>query len=248
MLSATRATSTSTTSRTPNWPLVCRVAVMMRCRRRPAPRAASQMAPPATTAKAISTIGATSGDRPPRKSEIASSGPNSPTAPSAITAMPNGVRRSPESRSTGMIVPSAVEVRAMPMNAAAERSGRQEDGDADPGGERDDPADRRAAERSAADRAEVDLVPGEEEEHREPEVREERQRSRRGRSSRGPPARAAGRGGSRTRRAGSRPSTEGPHEQRRRDRDRRDEHQRADRDVHDAPPDPARTHVRLPRC
>ena len=34
--------------------------------------------------------------------------------------MPNGVLRSPESRSTGMIVPSAVDVRAMAMKAAAD--------------------------------------------------------------------------------------------------------------------------------
>ena len=56
MLRATSATSTRTTSRTPNWPLVCRVAVMIRCSRRPAPRAASQMATRGDEANASSTI------------------------------------------------------------------------------------------------------------------------------------------------------------------------------------------------
>ena len=96
---------------------------MTRCIRLPKPRAASQIANPATIAKTMSTMAATSADRPLRKSEMASSGPNSPTAPRAITPMPNGVPRSPESRSTGMIVPSAVDVRAMPMKAAAAGSG-----------------------------------------------------------------------------------------------------------------------------
>ncbi len=46
------------------------------------------------------------------------SGPNSPTAPIAPIARPNGVRSSPASRRIGRIVPSAVEHSAMPMTIA----------------------------------------------------------------------------------------------------------------------------------
>ncbi len=46
------------------------------------------------------------------------SGPNSPTAPIAPTACPNGVRSSPASRRMGRRVPSAVEHSAMPITIA----------------------------------------------------------------------------------------------------------------------------------
>ena len=46
------------------------------------------------------------------------SGPNSPTAPIAPMACPNGVRSSPASRMIGRIVPSAVEHSAMPTTIA----------------------------------------------------------------------------------------------------------------------------------
>ena len=59
------------------------------------------------------------GRRPLRNSEMASSGPNSPTAPTAVTARPNCVGSSPSSRSTGMSVPSAVDDRATPTYMAA---------------------------------------------------------------------------------------------------------------------------------
>jgi hypothetical protein len=93
--------------------------LIIRWSRRWLPRALTAMTTPVTTAKAISTTVAAPGLRPDRKSEIAISGPNSPTAPIAITAVPNVVRSSPASRSTGMIVPSAVLVSATPTNTPA---------------------------------------------------------------------------------------------------------------------------------
>ena len=59
------------------------------------------------------------GFRPDRNTEMAISGPNSPAAPIPMTAVPNGVRSSPASRRTGMIVPSAVLVSAIPMKTPA---------------------------------------------------------------------------------------------------------------------------------
>ena len=77
------------------------------------------MAPAVISTKPSSTTVATPGLRPDRNSEIAISGPNSPTAPIAMTAVPNGVRSSPASRSTGISVPSAVLVNAMPTKTPA---------------------------------------------------------------------------------------------------------------------------------
>ena len=59
-------------------------------------------------------IVASPGLRPDRKIEIASSGPNSPIAPAALTAIPNGVRSRPASISTGSRVPSEVLLSAIP--------------------------------------------------------------------------------------------------------------------------------------
>ena len=56
--------------------------------------------------------------RVPRKIEIASNGPNSPIAPTALIEAPNGVCISPASRRIGMIVPSAVDERAIAMITA----------------------------------------------------------------------------------------------------------------------------------
>src|SRR5664279_3279549 len=78
---------------------------------------------PVTSTKASSTMVATPGRRPDRNNEIAMSGPNSPTAPTAMMAVPNGVRISPASRSTGISVPSAVLVSATPMNTPAAADG-----------------------------------------------------------------------------------------------------------------------------
>ena len=77
------------------------------------------MASPAIAANPARTIVEMPGSRPPRKIEIAMSGPNSPTAPIAPAARPNGVRSSPASRRIGRIVPRAVEHRAMPMMTAS---------------------------------------------------------------------------------------------------------------------------------
>ena len=77
------------------------------------------MAAAVISTKTISTTAAAPGRRLDRNSEIAISGPNSPTAPSAMTAVPKGVRSSPASRSIGIRVPSAVLVNATPMNTPA---------------------------------------------------------------------------------------------------------------------------------
>ena len=164
------------TSRTANWPLVWSVAVITRCRRFPTPRAASQMARPAMSAKATSTTAARSGDASAeeqrdreQRTELARS------RRGRGRSRRTGCRSSPESRSTGMIVPSAVEVRAMPMNTpAAGRSGASRMPRPTP--TTSDMIHPSAArlQRSSPDGGEVDLVAGEEEEHREAEVGEQR--------------------------------------------------------------------------
>jgi len=116
MLSTDKPASRKMTVRMANWPLVCRVSVIIRLKTGRDEREASQIATPAMIAKTATTSIPASGLRPPRKIEIASSGPNSPAAPVAVTARPNGECRSPSSRSTGIRVPSAVEVKAIPMN------------------------------------------------------------------------------------------------------------------------------------
>ena len=129
------------TTRIANWPEVCSVELTNRCI---APRGtlkASQIASPASAANRASTIVEMPGSRPPRKIEIAMSGPNSPTAPIAPMARPNGVLQL-----AGV---------AQDRQERAERRGAQRDADDDgllargdqpadahPGREADEPADR----------------------------------------------------------------------------------------------------------
>ncbi len=235
MLSATSATSTSTTRRTRE--LTARVerrgddAVQAA----PAPRAANQIAAPGDQGEGEQHECADERRPPLRKTEMASSGPNSPTAPSAITATPNGVRSSPESRSTGMIVPSAVDVRAMPTNAAAEGWGANSTAIPNPAASE---MIHPIAARRAADRGWLGSRSRCRRGRRASRARTPRgtTRNRRARSSPAAPARAAGRARSRRRRAGSRSSRKGHAREGRHDGDRRDEHQRSDRHIHLAPP------------
>ncbi len=119
MLSATSAARMTKTTRIANCPEVCSVELTNACIAPRGTRNASQIASAANPAKTASTTVDRPGSRPPRKIEIAMSGPNSPTAPMAATALPNGVGSSPASRRIGRRVPSAVEHSATPITIAA---------------------------------------------------------------------------------------------------------------------------------
>ena len=99
---------------------------MIRCSRLPAPRAASQMATPATTRerqqhdRRDAAVSDRQEDRDREQRPELADGAERDDRDAERRP------RSPESRSTGMIVPSAVDVRAMPMNAAAGMSAREE--------------------------------------------------------------------------------------------------------------------------
>ena len=174
------------TTRIANWPEVCSVALTTRCIAPRGIRNASQIARPATRANSSEhDASRCRGCAPPRKIEIAMSGPNSPTAPIAPTACPNGVRSSPASRRIGRSVPRAVEHSAMPMTIAIS-PGAMSQATPDPDAEADEPAEDGRAAGAAAERRELDLRAGDEEQHREAELRQRRRRSRRA-----PPSRAA---------------------------------------------------------
>ena len=124
-----------------------------------------------TPAKRASTTVDRPGSRPPRKIEIAMSGPNSPTAPIARDGLAERRRQLagvPEDRQ------ERAERRRAQRDADHDRRlpRREQEARRDTRGEADEPPERRAAAEAAAERAELDLGARDEEEHREPELRE----------------------------------------------------------------------------
>ncbi|GFN05191.1 hypothetical protein Smic_37470 [Streptomyces microflavus] len=78
-------------------------------------RIAQNTAPTVMAANAARTTLAAPGLRPLNSRAIATIGPNSPTAPNAITTDPNRPSSRPESRRIGSTAPSAVLVSAVPI-------------------------------------------------------------------------------------------------------------------------------------